>query len=119
MIRSTLYPVLAALLLAIPAGASADAATDKIYDKSCKNCHGADGKAQTKMGKKHEIDSFADAAWQAKHSDDELRDAITNGVPKTKMKAYKDKLTAEQITALVAKVRSFAPATGETRSPEK
>ncbi len=104
--------VIAAALLALPVAASAADAptTEQLYNKHCKNCHGSDGKAETKMGKKHEIDSFADAEWQAKHSDDKIRDVIANGKPKTKMKAYKSKLSAEQIDALVKHVRSFNPA---------
>jgi mono/diheme cytochrome c family protein len=104
--------IVAAALLALPLAASAADAptTQQLYDKHCKNCHGSDGKAQTKMGKKHEIDSFADAEWQAKHSDEKIRDVIANGKPKTKMKAYKSKLTAEQIDALVKHVRTFNPA---------
>jgi len=110
--------ILAAALLAAPLAASAADApaaaptidAKQLYDKNCKNCHGADGKAQTKMGKKYEIDSFADADWQAKHSDEKIREVIANGKPKTKMKAYKSKLSAEQIDALVKYVRTFNPA---------
>ncbi len=114
--------ILAAALLASPlaAGAADKAAAsdvEQVYLKKCKNCHGADGKAETKMGKKHEIDSFADAAWQGRHADDEIRDAITNGVPDTKMKAYKGKLTPEQIDALVGYVRGFHPDKAEKPAP--
>lgn len=116
MFRSVTKSVLFAALLAAPLAASAadtkSLTPDQAYDKMCRNCHGADGKADTKMGKKYEIDSFADAAWQSKHSDTEIRDVITNGKAKTKMKAYKSKLTPEQIDALVKKIRSFGPQTG-------
>jgi mono/diheme cytochrome c family protein len=103
--------LLAAALLAAPVAATAaEVDVQQLYNKHCKNCHGADGKAETKMGKKHEIDSFADAEWQAKHSDEKIRDVIANGKPKTKMKAYKTKLSAEQIDALTKYVRTFNPA---------
>lgn len=104
--------LLATVLLAAPLGAAAAPATadvEQVYAKNCKNCHGADGKAETKMGKKHEIDSFADAAWQGRHSDEKIRDAIANGKEGTKMKAYGKKLSAEQIDALVQYVRKFSP----------
>lgn len=112
----------AVALLATPLFSSAeapakDAGVEKVYLKSCKNCHGVDGKADTKMGKKHEIDSFTDAAWQSRHTDDEIREAITNGVKDTKMKAYGKKLSAEQIDALVTYVRGFNPGGGA--APEK
>jgi len=102
--------LLATVLLAAPLGAAAapaDAEVEQVYLKNCKNCHGADGKAETKMGKKHDIDSFADPAWQARHSDEKIRDAIANGVKDTKMKAYGKKLSPEQIDALVRYVRAF------------
>lgn len=113
----------AVALLAMPLVSHAqapakDAGIEKVYLKSCKNCHGVDGKAQTKMGKKHEIDSFTDAAWQSRHSDDEIREAITNGVKDTKMKAYGTKLSAEQISALVQYVRAFGGG-ASAQAPEK
>lgn len=112
----------AVALLATPLVSSAEApakeaGVEQVYLKNCKNCHGTDGKAQTKMGKKHEIDSFADAAWQARHTDAEIREAIANGVKDTKMKAYGKKLSAEQIDALVGYVRAFNP--GAAAAPEK
>jgi len=83
---------------------------EKVYGKLCKSCHGADGKAQTKMGKKHDIDDFTSASWQAKHDDAKIRGAILDGVPETKMKAYRKKITEAQADALVAYVRAFGKA---------
>ena len=103
--------LLAVFLFATPgqAGAEETIDTEKLYLKHCKNCHGTDGKADTKMGRKHEIDSFVDAAWQAKFSDEEIRKAIADGKEGTKMKAYSRKMSAEEIEAMVQKVRSFKP----------
>ena len=81
----------------------------EIYDKSCVKCHGADGKGDTKMGKKAEVKDFTDAKYQESFTDDKAFTAIKEGIKdgdKTKMKAAED-LTDADIKALVAKVRSF------------
>lgn len=73
----------------------------------CAMCHGADGKGIPQM---KDIPNFADAAWQKKLGEAAMIDALKNGKPNSKppMPAYKNRLTDEQIKALVAYVRSFA-----------
>ncbi|MFY9608974.1 MAG: cytochrome c [Blastocatellia bacterium] len=66
----------------------------------CATCHGADGKGKIKGAR-----DFTDAAWQKKESDGELAAAIKNG--KKPMPPYGDKLSGDEIKALVAYVRSF------------
>lgn len=109
----SIWVVLIAALLAAPLAAGAEEIdAEKLYLKHCKNCHGADGKAETKMGKKHDIDSFADAGWQQRHSDEKIRTAIASGKEGTKMKAYEKKLSPAEIDALVKFVRTFDPSKG-------
>jgi cytochrome c553 len=84
---------------------AADAA--EIFKAKCSSCHGEDGKAKTKMGAKEKIPDFTTDKFQAGLTDDKLKDAITNGVPDTKMKAFNGKLTAEEIASLVKLVRGF------------
>jgi len=83
-----------------------------VYMKKCKKCHGADGKGQTKMGIKHKSPDFTDSGWQGKNSKDKVVKAVTNGVlkpdgTKTKMKAFKEKLSAEEISAVSDYVKAF------------
>lgn len=66
----------------------------------CATCHGVDGKGKIKDAR-----DFTDAAWQKKESDAELASVIKNG--KKPMPPYGDKLTADEIKALVAYVRTF------------
>ncbi|NBD07478.1 MULTISPECIES: cytochrome c [Corallococcus] len=104
---TTRWSLLFPLLLCAPAAAFADD-TAALWDKSCKGCHGADGRAQTRMGKKESIPDMSRASWQKAESDAELRGVIANGSSDNpKMKAYKDKLTPEQIDALVGYIRTF------------
>jgi len=69
----------------------------------CAGCHGADGKGNPNM---KDVPNFADAAWQKKETDAEFIKTIKNG--HKPMPAYKDKLSDQEIQALVAYVRSFA-----------
>jgi cytochrome c6 len=102
-----------ALVLALSLSATVyaeDSAAD-TWKAKCKACHGEDGKAKTKMGEKEKIPDLTNADWQKRHSDEVLKDAITNGSKDNpKMKPFKDKLTPEQIDGLVKYVRSLSAA---------
>ena len=105
-------------LLALAAGAclmaacSAPAADVKEnWTKHCAKCHGEDGKADTKMGKKAGAKDLTDAKVQDAKKDDQFFKSIKEGVKdgdKTLMKAYGEEgLSDDEIKALVAHVRTF------------
>ncbi len=100
----------AAALALISGGAYAASASDN-WDNSCASCHGSDGKAQTKTGKKLKIKDYTDAAVQAQLKDDEMIKSITEGIKgdngKEKMKSFKDELSADEIKDLVGFIRKF------------
>ena len=82
------------------------------WEKHCTKCHGADGKGDTKMGKKLEVKDYTDGKVQAATKDEEMLKAIKVGVKekdsdKTKMKAFADLLSDDEIKELVKQVRSF------------
>ena len=91
-----------ALLIVAPALFAADGAA--IYKSKCAMCHGADGKAQTSMGKSMKIRDFTSADVQ-KQSDAELVKITSDG--KGKMPSYKAKLSAEEIDAVVKFIRTL------------
>jgi cytochrome c6 len=98
--------------LALVAGASIAAAAPvaENWDNNCTKCHGADGKGQTKVGKKLNLKDYTDAKVQAEMKDADMTKAITDGISengKEKMKSFKDDLTADEIKDLVAYVRKF------------
>jgi len=64
------------LIFSIPSWAGDDAA--KIFQNKCAVCHGADGLANTPLGKKQSIPSFASNKVQ-KAPNAELVDCILNG----------------------------------------
>src|SRR5512147_3222518 len=80
------------------------------WDKNCKQCHGPDGKGKTKMGEKLGMKDYSDAKVQEAMKDEEMTKAIKEGVKdgdKTKMKAFGETLSDDEIKALVKYVRNF------------
>lgn len=84
------------------------------WDTNCASCHGKDGKGATRAGRTAGVKDFTDAAYQKEITDAKAVDQIKNGMKdkdgKEKMKAYGDKLNDEEIKALIALIRTFAPA---------
>jgi mono/diheme cytochrome c family protein len=102
--------LLTVLALGVGASIAAAAPTAENWENNCTKCHGADGKGQTKVGKKLNLKDYTDANVQAEMKDDAMVKAITEGITdsgKEKMKAYKDELSADEIKDLVAYVRKF------------
>jgi len=107
MKTSTLVLAALAFTAAVVTVFAADPAEN--WEKLCVKCHGADGKGDTKMGKKMEIRDLTDAKVQAAFTDDHAFKAVKEGIKdgdKTKMKPA-DGLSDDDIKALVAKVRGF------------
>jgi cytochrome c6 len=81
------------------------------WENHCAKCHGADGKGQTKVGRKLNVKDYTDAKVQAELKDEDMIKATADGVfdkaGKEKMKAYKDELSADEIKELVAYIRKF------------
>jgi mono/diheme cytochrome c family protein len=98
-----------ALLIAGAVSVRAADAKDN-WDKNCKKCHGEDGVGKTKMGEKLGVKDYTDAKVQAGMKDEEMTKAIKEGVKDgetTKMKAFGDVLSDDEIKALVKYVRDF------------
>lgn len=104
--------IILASVFGFAAALSASAADGKaLYESAhCAMCHGADGKGETMIGKKLGIKDFTDAKVQAGFTDEAAAKAIKEGIKgddgKTLMKPN-DSLSADDIKALVAYVRSF------------
>lgn len=88
------------------------ATASENWENHCASCHGADGKAQTKQGKKLKIRDYTDAAVQAELKDPDMLKAILEGVKengKERMKAFKEELEKpdDEAKALVEFVRKL------------
>jgi len=81
-----------------------------LWDKNCMQCHGKEGKADTKMGEKLNAKNLTDPKVQASFTDADAAKSIKEGMKengKTVMKAFGDKLSDADIKALVTYVRSL------------
>lgn len=107
MKKSTLLVLLALVTMAQAPCQAADA--KPLWDKHCAKCHGADGKGDTKAGKKVEVKDMTDAKWQAAVKDDKAFKSIKEGMKdgdKVRMKPAEG-LSDDDIKALVAYTRTF------------
>ncbi|HXG59043.1 MAG TPA: cytochrome c [Thermoanaerobaculia bacterium] len=105
MSRNTTAVLLAliVMLAAVPSFAASDGAA--LFKSKCAVCHGEDGSGNTKMGKTMKLRPLGSPEVQ-KQTDKELYAWTAEG--KGKMPAYKNKLSEEDINALVAFMRTLA-----------
>lgn len=78
-----------------------------LYNKECASCHGKDGRGRTPVGRKFGAKDLK----ESKASDAEMEKQLLDG-KKAKdggytMPAFKEKLDAEEIKALIAFVKKF------------
>ena len=101
---------LTGLALSLGTGVALAAPAADNWDNHCASCHGADGKAQTKTGKKLKLKDYTDAKVQAELKDEDMIKATAEGVVvdgKEKMKGFKSELSMDEIKDLVAHIRKF------------
>ena len=104
------YRLLAAVLFLGTALAARAADAQTNWEEQCAKCHGADGKGQTKQGKKLSIGDFTDAKTQAAFTDEQafkaMKEGLTDKNGKTTMKAIEG-LSDDDMKALIPIVRAF------------
>jgi cytochrome c6 len=108
--KTTTKLALVGCCLTLAAGAAQAASARDNWENLCSSCHGTDGKAQNKMGRKLKIKDLTTAKAQARMKDAEMLKTIAEGVVvdgKEKMKAFKAELTPDDMKALVAFVRTL------------
>lgn len=108
MTRMTI-PVLAAVaavaLVAMPGGAqSIDGRA--LYLKNCRSCHGTTGRPSKQALRETPKIPTIDQEFLSGRSDDSLTVVVTRGTGKD-MKSFKEKLTAQEIDAVVKYVRTL------------
>jgi cytochrome c oxidase cbb3-type subunit 3 len=74
-----------------------------IYKKNCMMCHGADGKGFPAL----KTPNFTDPKWQSSTKDNDMREVIKNGKKGTSMLAFGGQLKDEEISAVIAYIRSL------------
>jgi cbb3-type cytochrome c oxidase subunit III len=81
--------------------AAADGAA--IFKKNCMMCHGADGSGFAAL----KTPNFTDPKWQSSTKDKAMREVIKNGKKGTAMVGFGSQLKDEEISAVVAYIRSL------------
>jgi mono/diheme cytochrome c family protein len=113
-VASVALCVLTASCIASLAGDKLDGAA--IYTEKCVKCHGDKGQGEPKA-----LESVCEGltieklklAGSAKKSTEEVRKQIVDGTED--MPGYKDKLTAEEVDAVIAHVRALVPAAADKK----
>ncbi|MDB6038768.1 MAG: hypothetical protein JWM99_2609, partial [Verrucomicrobiales bacterium] len=103
---TTIFSLLAATSL-VRSGA---ADVNENWKTHCIACHGKDGKGQTKAGRMAGVKDQTDSQYQTTLNDEKMFTAVKDGLTeggKEKMKPFKEKLSDDEIKALVAHVRSL------------
>ncbi len=100
--------VIASLLMVPASVLGADVKAN--YDKHCAKCHGPDGKGQTRMGRQAGAKDYTDPKVQAELEDAKAFKSIKEGQKvngKEAMKPFGDKLSDDEIKALIAYIKAF------------
>ena len=99
--------VLLAEGLAPPAGYKPDKKTKRLYEAKCATCHGDDGRAKTELGLEMGIADMTRAAYWKDLTLEGARKSVLEGIKRVQqgkeqeMKPFKDRLTVDQVDALV------------------
>lgn len=96
--------------LAVPALSACASDAKVAYEQSCAKCHGADGKGDTKMGKRLGAKDYSDPKVQAELKDDAALKAIKDGWKDkdgTIMMKPAEGISGNDAKALVAYMRTF------------
>ena len=100
-----------ALVLLLPVF-GAERTAQENYKKHCVECHGSDGRSQTRLGRKSGAKDLSSPENQAKLTDEDAFNGIKNGRKNSKgeekMEAFGHLLSDHEIKELVAYVRTFA-----------
>ena len=110
--KSRTKVALTGLALSLGTGVMLAAPAAENWENNCASCHGADGKGQTKQGKKLKVSDYTDAKMQAQLKDEDMLKAVLEGVKdkasgKERMKGFKEETSEAEAKDLVAYIRKF------------
>lgn len=86
-----------------------------LYREHCKECHGAAGRPAKTAREKYKDIKALDAAFLAARADDSLLVVLQRGIKDGKeMKSFKEKMTPEEMAAVVHYVRTRFGGSGDS-----
>jgi mono/diheme cytochrome c family protein len=103
----TLSQSLMAEGLTPPAGYKPDKKIKRLFEAKCASCHGDDGRGKTELGLEMGIADMTRSAYWKDLTPESARKAVWEGLKRTvqgkeqEMKPFKDRLTVEQVDALI------------------
>jgi len=105
--------VLLVAATAFGCGKKKESAADKpdgklLFATTCARCHGPEGVPESTRAARLGVRDLTSPELQSSLSDDDLREQIRSGSPNGRMPAFASRLTADEIDAIVAYVRSLA-----------
>ena len=101
---------LSVVIIACSAVSASAGDAKATFEKDCTKCHGADGKGDTKMGKKLGAKDYTDPKVQEALKDDAAAKAIKDGLKDKEGKVLMkpaEGLSADDIKGLVQYMRGF------------
>ena len=105
---SPIFLPAAALALGLFAQSTGRAASgEEVFANYCAPCHGLDGKARTPAGKKAGAKDLSESKLADAALATQIRDGTKNPNGSDRMPAFKDRLSADQISQVVAFVKTF------------
>ena len=112
VLASSAFPLLLSQVLlagdlAPPAGYKPDKKIKRLFEAKCATCHGDDGRAKTELGEEMGIADMTKSAYWKDLTLEGARKSVLEGIKRVQrgkeqeMKPFKDRLTADQVDALV------------------
>jgi mono/diheme cytochrome c family protein len=105
-------PLLAAAVPMLLGGVARSADIPDTWSKNCASCHGPDGTGHTKAGRMAQVKDMTSADYQKGFTDEQaikqIKEGFKDSSGKERMKAFADKLSDDEVKALVAYVRSLS-----------
>jgi len=80
----------------------------QLFFRNCASCHGKDGKAKTPIARKLGVKDLSQTKMDEGQIKTRIHDGAKDDKGKVRMPSYKDKLSPDEISALVGVVKEFS-----------
>ncbi len=107
MQRYLFLTIALALLAVVTSGLARAGDGEAVYGERCATCHGADGRADTPVGKAMKVPSLVDSKWSSADTAEAL---VTAFHANPKHKAVESKVTDDELRAIAAHLAKLAAA---------